>query len=71
MLIKCIMKQYLMCAQWKNNTATGKTVILKRCRKQVGREGLSGLGLDLSLLTFYSVSDEETSLSGEKQSPFR
>lgn len=31
----------------------------------------SVLGLDLSLLTFYSVSDEEkTSLSGEKRSPF-
>lgn len=45
MLIKLIMKQYLVCVQWKTNTATGKTVTLKGCQKQVGREGLSGLVL--------------------------
>lgn len=39
-------------------------------RKEVGREGLSALGLYLSLLTFYSVPNEETSLSVGKLSPF-
>lgn len=47
------MMQHLVCAQWKNHAATGQTVTLKGCQKQVGREGMSGLGLDLSLLTFY------------------
>lgn len=65
MVIKFIMKQHLVCAQWKKRTATGKTVIFKGCHKQVGREDLSGLGLDLSLLIFF-VADEETSLGRNK-----
>lgn len=51
----------------ESNTATGKPVILKGCQKKVGRGGLSVLG---HFLHVYSVSDEEMSLSGEKQNPF-
>lgn len=64
-VIKFIMKQHLVSAQWKNNTATGKT---KGCRKQVGREGLSGLALHLSLLTFYC--GRWRNIFGEKQGAF-
>lgn len=68
MVIKFIMKQHLVCAQWKNNAATGQTVTLKGCQKQVGREGMSGLGLDLSLLTFYCA--RWRNIFGDKQGAF-